>query len=398
MDSWVECSAGFKATDIVQPPVTLRALSIFGTRPEAIKMAPVIHALANDARVTSLICTTGQHRELLDGVNATFGLRPDIDLGLMQTGQGLTHITTSVLERLPTVFERLRPDVVLVHGDTTTSFAAALAAFYAGVPVAHVEAGLRTGDLTSPWPEEANRQLTSRLTRLHFAPTAGARANLLREGVADDRVLVTGNTVIDALMMARERVSDADRALLPPLAADRRLILVTGHRRENHDGGLERTCRALARLAARDDVELIYPVHPNPIVRATAAAWLSGRPNVHLIEPLEYLPFVALLERASMVVTDSGGVQEEAPSLGVPVLVTRDTTERPEAVDAGTVRLVGTSEERLVAEATRLLDDQDAHSAMARAVNPYGDGQAAARIVSRLVTEFERAAPLVTVA
>lgn len=351
-------------------------------------MAPVVRALDADPRVVSLLCTTGQHRELLDGVNRTFDLHPDADLDLMRAGQGLTHITTAVLERLPAVFEQLRPDVVLVHGDTTTSFAAALAAFYAGVPVAHIEAGLRTGDLLSPWPEEANRQLTGRLAAVHFAPTELARRNLLAEGVPAERIEVTGNTVIDALLMARDRLTGAESALLPPLDPDRRLILVTGHRRESHDGGLERTCRALAQLAERDDVQIVYPVHPNPIVRATAEATLAGRANVRLVEPLDYLPFVALLDRAHIVVTDSGGVQEEAPSLGVPVLVTRDTTERPEAIDAGTVRLVGTSQERLFAEATRLLDDERAHTAMAQAISPYGDGQAAPRVVASLLRRY----------
>ncbi len=368
--------------------MTLRALSVFGTRPEAIKMAPVVLALAAEPRVTSLVCVTGQHREMLDAVNATFGVGVDADLDLMQVGQGLTHITTAVLDRMPAVFEQLRPDVVLVHGDTTTSFAAALAAFYAGLPVAHVEAGLRTGDLASPWPEEANRQLTARLAALHFAPTTRARANLLAEGVPEERVRVTGNTVVDALMLARDRVGEADRARLPRLDPDRRLILVTGHRRENHGGGLERTCRALARLADRGDVQIVYPVHPNPIVRAVVEATLGGHAYVTLVRPLDYLAFVALLDRATLVVTDSGGVQEEAPSLGVPVLVTRDTTERPEAIAAGTVRLVGTSEETLVREATRLLDDPDAYGRMARAINPYGDGRAAGRVVAGLFDVF----------
>ena len=351
-------------------------------------MAPVVLALAADPRVTSLVCVTGQHREMLDAVNATFGVAVDADLDLMRAGQGLTHITTAVLDRMPAVFERLRPDVVLVHGDTTTSFAAALAAFYAGLPIAHVEAGLRTGDLASPWPEEANRQLTARLAALHFAPTTRARDNLLAEGVADGRVRVTGNTVVDALMLARDRVGEADRARLPVLDPNRRLILVTGHRRENHGGGLQRTCRALARLASRGDVQIVYPVHPNPIVREVVEATLGRRDDVTLVPPLDYLAFVALLDRATLVVTDSGGVQEEAPSLGVPVLVTRDTTERPEAIAAGTVRLVGTSEETLLREATRLLDDTAAYGAMARAINPYGDGRAAGRIVNGLLELF----------
>ena len=365
--------------------MTLRVLSIYGTRPEAVKMAPVVLALAAEPDTTSLVCTTGQHRELLDRVNETFGIRPDADLALMREGQNLTHITSGVLERLPEVFERLRPDIVLVHGDTTTSFAAALASFYAGLPVGHVEAGLRTGDLSSPWPEEANRQLTGRLAATHFAPTEQARRNLLAEGVGDDRILVTGNTVIDALMLARARIGPDERRTLPPIDPAKRLILVTGHRRENQAGGLERTCRALAALARRGDVQVVYPVHPNPVVRATARAVLGDCPDVTLVEPLDYLPFVALLDRAHLIVTDSGGVQEEAPALGVPVLVTRDTTERPEAVAAGTVRLVGTSEAALFEAATGLLDDPAHHAAMARAINPYGDGHAAARIVRHLL-------------
>lgn len=376
----------------------MRVLSIYGTRPEAVKMAPVVRALEADARTVSLVCTTGQHREMLDQVNALFDIHPDADLALMQAGQGLTHITTAILERLPAVFEQLRPDRVLVHGDTTTSFAAALAGFYAGVPIGHVEAGLRTHDLASPWPEEGNRQLTGRLADLHFAPTATARAHLLAEGVADERIVVTGNTVVDALLFAHERVRAGPPADLPPLASDRRLILVTGHRRENHGERLAALCRALGEIARRDDVQIVYPVHPNPNVAGPVRALLGGSKNVTLVAPLDYLSFVALLDRAHVVVTDSGGVQEEAPSIGTPVLVVRDTTERPEAVAAGTVRLIGTDERRIVAEITRLLDDPAAHRAMACATNPYGDGHAAERIVDTLLQNEPAHAKLFSVA
>ena len=365
--------------------MTLRVLNVFGTRPEAIKMAPVVRALAAEPGLESLVCTTGQHRAMLDQVTTAFDITPDAELALMREGQGLTHITTAVMERLPAVLKRLRPDRVLVHGDTTTSFAAALASFYAGVPVGHVEAGLRTHDLSAPWPEEANRQLTGRLADLHFAPTSSARANLLAEGVSSDRVEVTGNTVIDALLIARERVGPQHRAAVPDLDPDRRIVLVTAHRRENHGAGIASLCRALTAIAARPDAQVVYPVHPNPDVVGPVRAALAGVPHVHLIEPLEYLPFVALLDRCHLVVTDSGGLQEEAPSFGKPVLVVRETTERPEAVEAGTVRLVGTDADRIQHEIARLLNDDRAYAAMARAINPYGDGQAAARIARRLL-------------
>ena len=376
----------------------MRVLSIYGTRPEAVKMAPVVRALAADDRFVSLVCTTGQHCEMLDQVNGVFDIRPDADLALMRPGQGLTHITTAVLERLPAIFDRLRPDRVLVHGDTTTSFAAALACFYAGVPVGHVEAGLRTHDLASPWPEEGNRQLTGRLADLHFAPTATARANLLAEGVPDERIVVTGNTVVDALLFALDRVRVSAPADLPSLDPDRRLILVTGHRRENHGVRLAALCRALAQIARRGDVQIVYPVHPNPNVSGPVHALLGAADHVTLIAPVDYLTFVALLDRAHLVVTDSGGVQEEAPSIGTPVLVVRDTTERPEAVAAGTVRLIGTDEGRIVAEIERLLDDPAAHRAMACAINPYGDGHAAARIVDSLLQNEPARATLSSVA
>lgn len=353
-------------------------------------MAPVVKALENDPRFESMVCVTGQHAEMLQQVNALFGISPDVDLKIMKPGQGLTHITTAVLEGLEPVLARLRPDWVLVHGDTTTSTAAALAAFYAGVPVGHVEAGLRTRNLQSPWPEEANRQLTGRLATLHFAPTERARQNLLSEAIPAEAVITTGNTVIDALLMAKRRLDeDAPRrkAIEQEFAfldSAKRLILVTGHRRENHDSGIAQVCEALARLVARGDVQVVYPVHLNPKVKAAAEAVLSDVPDVFLIDPATYLPFTWLMDRACLVVTDSGGVQEEAPSFGKPVLVTRDTTERPEAVEAGTVLLVGANRDRLVSEVNRLLDEPAAYDAMSRAHNPYGDGRSAARIVDAL--------------
>jgi UDP-N-acetylglucosamine 2-epimerase (non-hydrolysing) len=368
----------------------MKILSVFGTRPEAIKMAPVVLALANDPRFEAHVCVTGQHAEMLEQVSALFGIRPDYDLKIMKAGQGLTHITTAVLEGLEPVLASSKPDMVLVHGDTTTSMAAALAAFYAGVRVGHVEAGLRTGNLLSPWPEEGNRQITGRLTDLHFAPTELSRQNLLKENISDAKIHVTGNTVIDALLMIKDKI-ESDTSLdqqfltaFPFLDQSKRLVLVTGHRRENHDGGIARVCEALAQLAARGDVQIVYPVHLNPKVKAAADAVLTGVENVFLISPQSYLPFVWLLNRCALVVTDSGGLQEEAPSFGKPVLVTRDTTERPEAVDAGTVKLIGTDTNALVLEANRLLDDNAAYSEMARAHNPYGDGKAAARILEIL--------------
>ncbi len=368
----------------------MRILTVFGTRPEAIKMAPVIRRLGALPGITPLVCVTAQHRQMLDQVLALFAITPDLDLDVMRAGQGLTYITTAVLERLGEAYETLRPDRVLVQGDTTTTFAAALAAFYAKIPVGHVEAGLRTGNIHSPWPEEMNRRLTSHIADLHFPPTEQAKRNLLREGIDPARIVVTGNTVIDALFDVLA-ILDADPARtaaiereLPPLAPGRRLILVTGHRRENFAGGLERVARGLLRLAERGDVEIVYPVHLNPNVQRVAESLLGAHPAIHLIPPLDYLPFVQLMRRAELIVTDSGGVQEEAPSLGKPVLVTRDTTERPEAVEAGTVALVGTDTERLVACANRLLDDRAAYEKMSFAHNPYGDGQAAARIAEAL--------------
>ncbi len=365
-------------------------MTVFGTRPEAIKLAPVVKALAAAEGIESLVCVTAQHREMLDQVLTLFHITPDYDLDIMQAGQGLSYITSAALSGVQGVIQDCRPDRVLVQGDTTTTFAAALAAYYEKTPVGHVEAGLRTGNIYSPWPEEMNRKMTSVIADLHFPPTETSRQNLLAEGIEDGRILVTGNTVIDALLQAIG-IIDGSPELQSQLQKQfdfidpaKRLILTTGHRRENFDGGLERVCRALATLAMRDDVVVVYPVHLNPNVQKAVNDVLSGHDNVHLIPPLDYLPFLYLMRRAELIVTDSGGVQEEAPSLGKPVLVTRDTTERPEAVDAGTVELVGTDTDRLLERLGVLLDNNDAYQAMSRAHNPYGDGRASERIVERL--------------
>lgn len=368
-----------------------KVLLTFGTRPEAIKMAPLVQRLRRDPDIDCKVCVTGQHREMLDQVLALFDIEPDFDLNVMKRGQDLYGITTSILSGMSDVLERVQPDMVLVHGDTTTTMAATLAAFYSRIPVGHVEAGLRTGNLLSPWPEEANRKLTGALAALHFAPTVRARQNLLREGVSGDSIVVTGNTVIDALLHVRERLaSDAPlraeaQRVLPTLDAGRRTVLVTGHRRESFGDGFERICTALAQLAhAYPDVDIVYPVHLNPSVREPVNRLLTGIANVHLIEPLDYLPFVSLMDRAHLILTDSGGIQEEAPSLHKPVLVMRDTTERQEAVDAGVVQLVGTEVRAIVEGVSRLLDDQALYVSMSRGDNPYGDGRACDRIADAL--------------
>ena len=371
----------------------MKVLSVFGTRPEAIKMAPVVGELARfPADFDSRVCVTGQHRDMLDQVLALFAIRPDFDLDIMQPGQSLTDTTCGVLRGLEKVFTRFRPDLVLVHGDTTTTMAAGLAAFYHQIPLGHVEAGLRTGNLQAPFPEEMNRRLAGMLARHHFAPTERARDNLLAEGVAAERILVTGNTVIDALLTVVGRLrtdSDLQRQMSARFAfldAHKQLVLVTGHRRENFGAGFDRVCRALRTLVeTHPRVQLVYPVHLNPRVQEPVGRLLGGQERVHLLAPLDYLPFVALMDRASLIVTDSGGVQEEAPSLGKPVLVTRETTERPEAVAAGTVRLVGTDEAAIVAQAAELLA-APAGGRSGAVVNPYGDGHAAERIVRFLRT------------
>ncbi|WP_306766559.1 non-hydrolyzing UDP-N-acetylglucosamine 2-epimerase [Billgrantia desiderata] len=369
----------------------MKTLCVFGTRPEAIKMAPLALSLAADERFDAKVCVTGQHREMLDQVLELFELEPDHDLNIMKPGQDLTDVTTAILQGMKSVLAEEKPDIVLVHGDTSTTLSATLAAYYQQVPVGHVEAGLRTGNLYSPWPEEANRKLTGALAELHFAPTERSRQNLLDEGVAPAKVFVTGNTVIDALLDVVQKL-DSNQAFQQRfteqfdfLDNERKLILVTGHRRESFGGGFERICQALHDVAARHpETQIVYPVHLNPNVREPVNRLLSDIDNVHLIEPLDYLPFVYLMNRAHLILTDSGGVQEEAPSLGKPVLVMRDTTERPEAVDAGTVKLVGTDVERIVTEMHTLLSDKVAYEKMSYAHNPYGDGKACQRILDAL--------------
>ncbi|WP_374408331.1 non-hydrolyzing UDP-N-acetylglucosamine 2-epimerase [Pelagerythrobacter sp.] len=373
----------------------MRLLVVFGTRPEAIKMAPVIHRLRDNSAFEVEVCVTAQHREMLDQVLSLFDIVPDVDLNVMKPGQDLTDITASIVLALRDVLKQRSYDRLLVHGDTTTTMAGALAAFYAQVPVGHVEAGLRTGNLYAPWPEEANRMIVGRLADMHFAPTETSRQSLLAEGVADRSIFVTGNTVIDALHEIVARL-DADaeldaqmRARFPFLEEGRRLILVTGHRRENFGEGFENICRALRDISEQGDAQIVYPVHLNPNVQGPVKRILGNTDGVHLIEPQEYLPFVWLMRRSYFIITDSGGVQEEAPSLGKPVLVMRETTERPEAVDAGTVRLVGTDAERIRDAALSLLNDRDAYDAMARATNPYGDGKAAERIAAALAAQAD---------
>jgi UDP-N-acetylglucosamine 2-epimerase (non-hydrolysing) len=358
-------------------------MTIYGTRPEAIKVAPVITALEADDRFDSVTVVTGQHREMLDQVNEVFGIVPDHDLDIMSHGQTLGQIFARVMTLLDPILEQRRPDAVIVQGDTSTSTAAALAAFYRQIPVIHLEAGLRSGDISSPFPEEANRKITSQIASLHLAPTLRSLANLVAEGVALESIVVTGNTVIDALYLAVERrTAFADAALARVAASGRRIVLVTTHRRENWGGAMEGVGRALARLAEQfPDTEIVLPVHRNPVVRDAVLPYLVGLANVTVTEPLGYGEFTHLLSLSTVVLTDSGGLQEEAPSLGKPVLVMRDNTERPEAVEAGTARLIGTAEERIVAEVHRLLTNESAYAAMAQAVNPYGDGRSTARVL-----------------
>jgi UDP-N-acetylglucosamine 2-epimerase (non-hydrolysing) len=374
----------------------MKVMVVFGTRPEAIKMAPLVKALqARASDINTVVCVTAQHREMLDQVLKLFDIVPEHDLNIMKPGQDLFDITSNILLGLKGVLQQEQPDLMLVHGDTTTTLAASLAAYYARVPVGHVEAGLRTGNKHSPFPEEMNRKLTGSIADIHFAPTTASRDNLLREGISADAIHVTGNTVIDALLAVVDKLRN-DSALKAELAQrfaflnpQRRLILVTGHRRENFGEGFQNICEALADIAAEHaDVEILYPVHLNPNVRKPVADILAARQlsNVHLIDPVDYLPFVYLMDRAHLIITDSGGVQEEAPSLGKPVLVMRDTTERPEAVDAGTVRLVGTSRKKIVSETRRLLTDEAEYSRMSRAHNPYGDGEAVQRIIQSVMS------------
>lgn len=378
----------------------MKVLVVFGTRPEAIKMAPLALMLAADERFDARVCVTAQHREMLDQVLGLFEIVPEYDLDLMKPGQDLNDITTGILQGMKEVLSDFRPDMVLVHGDTATTFATTLASYYQQIPVGHVEAGLRTGDLYSPWPEEGNRKLTGVLAAVHFAPTDTSRDNLLEEGVDPATVFVTGNTVIDALLEVVGRLESdnelaaSQAACFPMLEDDKRLILVTGHRRESFGSGLERICEALADTAkTHPDIQILYPMHLNPNVREPAKRLLTGIDNVHLIAPQDYLPFVYLMSRADLILTDSGGIQEEAPSLGKPVLLMRDTTERPEAVEAGTVKLVGTDVSAITSEVNRLLTDRDAYDTMSFAHNPYGDGQACQRIRDALLSRQYSVSP-----
>lgn len=368
----------------------MNILSVFGTRPEAIKMAPVVNILKTAPGIHAEVCVTAQHRQMLDQVLDLFQIKPDHDLNIMKPGQDLTDITSNILLGMRQLLKQKKYDLLLVHGDTTTTMAAAMAAFYEKIPVGHVEAGLRTGNMYAPWPEEMNRSLVGRIAAYHFAPTQRLRQSLLAEGIADQHITVTGNTVIDALQQVVQKLettpelAEQFKAQFSFIQPEKRLILVTGHRRENFGDGFERICQALHTLSQRPDVQIVYPVHLNPAVQEPVRRILGDAQNVHLIAPQDYLPFVYLMSQADLIITDSGGVQEEAPSLGKPVLVMRDTTERPEAVEAGTVKLVGTQVEAIVQEAQRLLDDAAAYQRMARALNPYGDGHASQRILATI--------------
>ncbi|MCY1289232.1 UDP-N-acetylglucosamine 2-epimerase [compost metagenome] len=362
-----------------------KIICVVGTRPEAIKMAPLINALKREPWVDCRVLATAQHRHMLDQVLGLFDIQPDIDLNIMRPNQSLVELTSRLLVEVDAVLDAERPDAVIAQGDTTTVMTVALACFYRRIPFGHVEAGLRTWDMQNPFPEEMNRVIAGRIAAWHFAPTASSRENLLREGVRDDEIVQTGNTVIDALLDVVQRCDH----MMPKVAEGRRLVLVTSHRRENFGVPFEEICRAIRHLVeTNEDIEVLYPVHPNPNVRDTAHRMLGGLPRVTLTEPLDYLPFVAAMKRAYLILSDSGGVQEEAPALGKPVLVLRRETERPEAVDAGVVKLVGPDFERIVNEAQRLLDDEQAYREMARGVSPYGDGHASERIVGVLREHF----------
>ena len=365
----------------------VKILSIFGTRPEAIKMSPVVKAIENDDDLDSVVCVTAQQREMLDQVLSLFEIIPNYDLNLMTDNQGLDELTSRVIIGLKEIISEVNPDLVLVHGDTTTSMASALASFYQRVPVGHVEAGLRTNDIFSPWPEELNRQITSRIAALNFAPTSISKQNLQHENISDESIFITGNTIIDALLSVTKKIRN-DKNLkkqldnsLPLILEHQKILLVTGHRRENFGQGFDNICQALIELADVKNLEIIYPVHLNPNVKGPVFERLSGHRSIHLVKPLDYLPFVRLMDRASIILTDSGGIQEEAPSLGKPVLAMRETTERPEGVDEGTVRLVGTNVSSIVSGVTNLLNSRKDYEMMSRAHNPYGDGMASSRII-----------------
>ena len=378
-----------------------RILLVFGTRPEAIKMAPLVKEFQKyPEKFKTIVCVTGQHREMLDQVLRIFDIQPDYDLNIMKQGQDLYDVTARVLTGMRDVLKETRPDIVLVHGDTTTSTAAALAAFYQQIPVGHIEAGLRTHNIYSPWPEEVNRQITGRIATYHFAPTSLSKDNLLQEGISGEQIIVTGNTVIDALYMVVEKIKndgilscELEKVLkasgydISRLSDGRKLVLITGHRRENFGDGFISMCKAIKSLSEKyPEVDFVYPMHLNPNVRKPIHEVFgeSQRANLFFIEPLEYLSFVYLMEKSAIVLTDSGGIQEEAPGLGKPVLVMRDTTERPEALEAGTVKLVGTDYDKIVNEVSGLLDSQEYYEKMSKAINPYGDGKACSRIVKAL--------------
>ncbi len=369
----------------------MKVITVFGTRPEAIKMAPVIKALEQSPYIDSRVCITAQHREMLDQVLEIFEITPDYDLNIMQQGQSLSDITSKVLKAMEAVFDKENPDIILVHGDTSTTLSASMAAYYKKIPVAHIEAGLRTDDLYAPWPEEGNRRMVAALSQLHFAPTQNACDNLVAENIPQDRIIVTGNTVIDALLSLTDKI-DTNNTLNTTLKGqfeflreDAKTVLITGHRRENFGAGFHNICQAVARLSHMfPEVDFVYPVHLNPNVSLPVRNLLSGISNVHLIQPLSYLPFVWLMKNSHLILTDSGGIQEEAPALGKPVLVMREVTERPEALKAGTARLVGTHIEKIVFGAAELLTDEKTYMKMSKAVNPFGDGSAALRIVDTL--------------
>ena len=374
----------------------IKVLTVFGTRPEAIKMAPLVQELQSRANIDLKVCVTAQHREMLDSVLEFFSIKPDYDLDLMRPNQDLFSITEGIIKKLKPVLQEFNPDIVLVHGDTTTTFAASLSAFYLQIPVGHIEAGLRTGNIMSPWPEEANRKLTSTLTQIHFAPTDKARKNLINERIDKDNIVVTGNTVIDALLIASTRLNNNEELLQqerlkhPYLRSESKLILITGHRRENFGDGFENICTAIKELAVTyPEVDFVYPVHLNPNVQNPVNSLLRNVDNVHLIKNLDYLPFIYLLNKSYLVLTDSGGIQEEAPTLGKPVLVMRDTTERPEAVTAGTVKLVGTNVDKIIENVTKLIEDDNEYLTMSKAHNPYGDGTACVQITDYLLSKLE---------
>jgi UDP-N-acetylglucosamine 2-epimerase (non-hydrolysing) len=369
-------------------------LMVFGTRPEAIKFAKVVEVFKQDKRVKVTVCVTAQHRNMLDQMLELFNIVPDIDLNIMRSSQSLTDITVNVLTEMRQVLEKVNPDWVFVQGDTTTTFAASLAAFYEKIPVAHIEAGLRTGNVYSPWPEEINRRLASSLATLHFAPTEVSKQNLLRENIAEENIFVTGNTVVDALLGSIDHIDKQPglntelRAQFPFLDDKRRMILVTGHRRESFGEGFNNICLAIRKIAERDDVQVVYPVHLNPNVQEPVKRILGDQSNVHLIEPLNYLPFIYLMRHCHLLLTDSGGLQEEAPSLGKPVLVMRDTTERPEAIQANVAKLVGTDINNIVSAVTTLLDDKAAYQAMSEVSNPFGDGTSSQTILDIFIRQY----------